>query len=157
MMLEVGQMAPDFSLRDQEGVRRSLADARGQWVVLYFYPRDDTSGCTKEACGFRDDLPRFEGLNAKVWGVSADDERSHQKFAAKFDLNFPLLVDPDKAMITAYGAWVEKSMYGKTYMGVPRITYLIDPSGKVAKVWAKVSPEKHPAEVAAALAEFQSA
>jgi thioredoxin-dependent peroxiredoxin len=156
-MLEVGQMAPDFSLLDQEGARRSLGEARGQWVVLYFYPRDDTSGCTKEACGFRDDLPRFEGLNAKVWGVSADDERSHQKFAAKFDLNFPLLVDPDKSMITAYGAWVEKSMYGKTYMGVPRITYLIDPEGKVAKVWAKVNAEEHPGEVAAVLAELQSA
>jgi thioredoxin-dependent peroxiredoxin len=156
MMLEVGQMAPDFSLLDHEGTRRSLSDVRGQWVVLYFYPRDDTSGCTKEACGFRDDLPRFEGLNASVWGVSADDERSHQKFASKFDLNFPLLVDPDKSMITAYGAWVEKSMYGKTYMGVPRITYLIDPEGRIAKVWPKVTPEEHPREVAVALAELQA-
>jgi thioredoxin-dependent peroxiredoxin len=122
---------------------------------LYFYPRDDTSGCTKEACGFRDDLPRFENLNANVWGVSADDERSHQKFAAKFDLNFPLLVDPDKSMITAYGAWVEKSMYGKTYMGVPRITYVIDPEGRIAKAWPKVNPEEHPGEVAEALDVLQ--
>jgi thioredoxin-dependent peroxiredoxin len=156
MMLEVGQMAPDFDLLDQEGTRRSLAGVRGQWVVLYFYPKDDTSGCTKEACGFRDDLPRFEGLNANVWGVSADDERSHQRFASKFDLNFPLLVDPDKSMITAYGAWVEKSMYGKTYMGVPRITYLIDPDGRIAKLWPKVSPEEHPGEVAEALAQLQA-
>jgi thioredoxin-dependent peroxiredoxin len=154
-MLEVGQKAPEFALLDQEGTVRSLAAARGRWVVLYFYPRDDTSGCTKEACGFRDDLPRFEGLNAHVWGVSADDERSHRKFAAKFDLNFPLLVDPDKSMIMAYGGWVEKSMYGKTYMGVPRITYLIDPEGRVAKAWAKVKPEEHPGEVAEALAELQ--
>lgn len=154
-MLEVGQMAPEFSLLDQDGAQRSLADARGKWVVLYFYPRDDTSGCTKEACGFRDDLPRFEGLNANVWGVSADDERSHQRFAAKFGLNFPLLVDPDKSMITAYGAWVEKSMYGKTYMGVPRITYLIDPEGRIAKAWGKVDPAEHPKEVASALAELQ--
>jgi thioredoxin-dependent peroxiredoxin len=154
-MLEVGQVAPDFSLHDQEGTPRSLSAARGSWVVVYFYPRDDTPGCTKEACSFRDGLPRFEELNAVVWGVSADDEGAHRKFASKFGLNFPLLVDLDKSMISAYGAWVEKSRYGKTYMGVPRITYLIDPAGKVARVWPKVSPEGHAEEVAAALAELQ--
>lgn len=155
-MLEVGQVAPDFRLLDQDGETRSLTDARGRWVVVYFYPKDDTPGCTKEACSFRDDLPRFEGLNALVWGVSADDERAHQKFVQKYDLNFPLLVDPDKTMLSAYGAWVEKSMYGKTYMGVARVTYLIDPEGRVARVWRKVSPEEHAAEVAAALAELQA-
>ena len=155
-MLEVGQIAPDFSLQDQEGHARSLADARGKWVVVYFYPRDDTPGCTKEACAFRDDLPRFEGLNALVWGVSADDAQAHQKFARKFDLNFPLLVDPDKSMLEAYGAWVEKSMYGKTYMGVQRITYLLDPEGKVARAWPKVKPDEHAEEVATALAELQA-
>jgi len=155
-MLEVGQIAPDFSLQDQEGAVRSLADARGRWVVVYFYPRDDTPGCTKEACAFRDDLPRFQGLNAVVWGVSADDAQAHQKFARKFDLNFPLLVDPDKAMLEAYGAWVEKSMYGKTYMGVQRITYLIDPEGKVARAWSKVKPDEHAEEVAAALVGLQA-
>ena len=155
-MLEVGQVAPDFRLLDQDGQVRSLMDARGRWVVVYFYPKDDTPGCTKEACSFRDDLPRFEGLNAVVWGVSADDERTHQKFAQKYDLNFPLLIDPDKAMLGAYGAWVEKSMYGKTYMGVPRITYLIDPEGRVARAWPKVKPEEHAAEVASALAELQA-
>ncbi len=155
-MLEVGQLAPDFSLQDQEGHVRSLTDARGRWVVVYFYPKDDTPGCTKEACAFRDDLPRFEGLNALVWGVSADDAMAHQKFARKFDLNFPLLVDPDKSMLEAYGAWAEKSMYGKTYMGVQRITYLIDPEGKVAKAWPKVKPDEHAEEVAAALAELQA-
>jgi peroxiredoxin Q/BCP len=155
-MLEVGQIAPEFSLHDQEGQTRSLADARGRWVIVYFYPKDDTPGCTKEACAFRDDLPRFEGLNAIVWGVSADDEKAHRKFAEKYDLNFPLLVDPDKAVLEAYGAWVEKSMYGKRYMGVQRITYLIDPEGKVAKAWPKVKPEEHAEEVAAALAELQA-
>ncbi len=155
-MLEVGQIAPDFSLQDQEGGVRSLADARGRWVVVFFYPRDDTPGCTKEACAFRDDLPRFQGLNALVWGVSADDAQAHQKFARKFDLNFPLLVDPDKSMLEAYGAWVEKSMVGKTYMGVQRITYLIDPEGKVARAWPKVKPDEHAEEVAAALAELQA-
>jgi len=155
-MLEVGQIAPDFSLQDQEGQTRSLADARGRWVVVYFYPKDDTPGCTKEACAFRDGLPRFEGLNAVVWGVSADDEKAHRKFADKFGLNFPLLVDPDKSMLEAYGAWVEKSMYGKRYMGVQRITYLIDPEGKVARVWPKVKPEEHAEEVATALAELRA-
>ena len=155
-MLEVGQIAPEFSLHDQEGKTRSLADTRGRWVVVYFYPKDDTPGCTKEACAFRDDLPRFEGLNAVVWGVSADDGKAHRKFAEKYDLNFPLLVDPDKAVLEAYGAWVEKSMYGKRYMGVQRITYLIDPEGKVARAWPKVKPEEHAEEVATALAELQA-
>jgi len=155
-MLDVGQAAPDFRLMDQDGQTRSLSGVRGQWVVVFFYPKDDTPGCTKEACAFRDALPRFEGLNAVVWGVSANNERDHQKFARKYDLNFPLLVDPDRAMIEAYGAWTEKSMYGKTYMGVPRITYVIDPEGRVAKVWPKVSPEEHAAEVAEALAQLQA-
>lgn len=155
-MLEVGQLAPEFRLQDQDGLTRSLSDARGRWVVVYFYPKDDTPGCTKEACSFRDDLPRFEGLNAWVWGVSADDEQAHRKFARKYELNFPLLVDPGKEMLGAYGAWVEKSMYGKTYMGVARITYLIDPEGRVARVWPKVKPEEHAAEVAAALEELRA-
>ena len=155
-MLEVGQIAPDFSLHDQDGQVRSLADARGRWVVVYFYPRDDTPGCTKEACAFRDGLPRFDGLNAVVWGVSADDEKAHRKFAAKLELNFPLLVDPDKGMLEAYGAWVEKSLYGKRYMGVQRITYLIDPDGKVARAWPKVKPEEHAEEVAVVLAELRA-
>lgn len=155
-MLEVGQSAPDFSLADHEGIPRSLAAARGQWVVVYFYPRDDTPGCTKEACSFRDQRPTFDGLNALIWGVSGDDAGAHQKFVAKFDLNFPLLVDPDRQVLERYGAWVEKSMYGKKSMGVARITYLIDPEGKVAHVWPKVSPEEHPAEVAAVLASLQA-
>lgn len=154
-MLEVGQVAPPFSLVDQDGTARSLADAGGKWLVLYFYPKDDTPGCTKEACAFRDGLPRFEGLDAVVWGVSANDAKDHRKFADKYDLNFPLLVDPDKSMLETYGAWAEKSMYGKTYMGVLRITYLIDPQGHVARVWPKVKPEEHADEVAAALEELR--
>lgn len=154
-MLEVGQKAPTFSLVDQDGNTRALEDALGKWLVLYFYPKDDTPGCTKEACSFRDDLPRFEGLDAMVWGVSADDAKAHRKFADKYDLNFPLLVDPDKAVLEAYGAWVQKSMYGKTYMGVPRITYLIAPDGSVAHVWPKVRPEEHAVDVAATLAQLR--
>ena len=155
-MLEVGQTAPAFTLVDQDGTSRSLADARGKWLVLYFYPKDDTPGCTKEACSFRDGLPRFEDLDAVVWGVSADDVKAHRKFADKYDLNFPLLVDPEKDMLEAYGAWTEKSMYGKTYMGVPRITYVIDPAGTVARVWPKVKPDEHADEVAAALEELRA-
>jgi thioredoxin-dependent peroxiredoxin len=150
-VLEVGQIAPEFALVDQDGISRSLADAQGKWLVLFFYPRDDTAGCTKEACAFRDGLPRFEGLDAVVWGVSADDAKSHRKFVDKYGLNFPLLVDPEKQVLEGYGAWVEKRMYGKTYMGVQRITYLIDPKGVVAYVWPKVQPEAHADEVAAAL------
>ena len=155
-MLEVGQAAPEFTLVDQDGTARSLADARGKWLVLYFYPKDDTPGCTKEACSFRDGLPRFEGLDAVVWGVSADDAKAHRKFAEKYELNFPLLVDPEKDVLQSYGAWVEKSMYGKTYMGVQRVTYVIDPAGKVARVWPKVKPEAHADEVAAALEELRA-
>ena len=154
-MLEVGQSAPAFTLVDQDGASRSLADANGKWLVLYFYPKDDTPGCTKEACAFRDGLPRFEGLDAVVWGVSADDAKAHRKFADKYELNFPLLIDPEKGMLEAYGAWIEKSMYGKAYMGVQRITYLIDPAGAVARVWPKVKPEEHADEVAAALEEIR--
>jgi peroxiredoxin Q/BCP len=156
-MIEVGQMAPSFSLSDQDGEVRSLEGARGGWVVLFFYPKDDTPGCTKEACGFRDALPHFGQLGAHIWGISADDASAHQKFARKFELNYPLLVDPDKQALEAYGAWVEKSMYGKKYMGVQRMTVLVDPEGKVARVWPKVSPEGHAEEVEAALRDLKGA
>ena len=151
-MIDVGDAAPAFALEDQDGHVHRLADYAGRWVVLYFYPKDDTSGCTKEACSFRDRLPELQGLDAVVLGLSADDRASHKKFVDKYDLNFPLLVDPDKATLEAYDAYGEKSMYGRTYMGVKRVTYLIDPSGKVAKVWPKVSPEGHADEVREALA-----
>lgn len=150
-MLEVGQIAPDFSLKDQTGTPRSLADARGRWLVLYFYPKDDTPGCTTEACSFRDALPRFEGLDALVWGVSADDEAAHEAFSQKYDLNFPLLVDPDQSMLTAYDTWGERQFAGNRYMGVSRTTYLIDPEGRIAHVWTQVNPEVHVEEVAEVL------
>ena len=153
-MLEVGTPAPDFTLEDQSGSSHTLSEQRGKWVVVYFYPKDDTPGCTKEACSFRDALPRFQDIGAMVYGVSADDRGSHEKFARKYDLNFPLLVDPEKHVLNAYGAYGEKSMYGKKYMGVLRVTYLVDPEGKVARVWPKVKPEDHADEVRAAIAEL---
>lgn len=153
-MLEVGTPAPDFTLEDQSGSSHTLSVQRGKWVVVYFYPKDDTPGCTKEACSFRDALPRFQDIGAMVYGVSADDRGSHEKFARKYDLNFPLLVDPEKHVLNAYGAYGEKSMYGKKYMGVLRVTYLVDPEGKVARVWPKVKPEDHADEVRAAIAEL---
>ena len=156
-MLDVGDTAPDFSLEDQKGETHRLADARGSWVVLYFYPRDDTPGCTKEACSFRDDYDTFTDRGAVVFGMSADDRASHAKFAAKYDLPFPLLVDPDKATLEAYGAYGEKKMYGKTYMGVKRITYLIDPEGEIAHVWTKVKTDTHAGDVREVLEEKQAA
>ncbi len=155
-MLEVGNPAPAFELQDQDGKIHRLDDYRGQWLVVYFYPKDDTPGCTKEACGFRDASADLTARNAAVLGVSADDAAAHQKFAGKHDLNFPLLVDPEKQMLEAYGAWGEKQMYGKRYMGVNRITYIIDPEGRVAKAWPKVKADGHAEEVRAALGELQA-
>ncbi len=128
-----------------------MADYRGRWVVLYFYPKDDTPGCTKEACAFRDAHAELEALGAVVLGVSADDVQSHRRFAEKHGLNFPLLADPEKTVIRAYGAWGRKNLYGRVYEGVMRYTFLIDPEGRVARVWKKVKPEAHAREVAEAL------
>ena len=150
-MLEVGDQAPAFELQDQDGTTHSLEGYRGRWLVLYFYPKDDTPGCTKEACGFRDASDGLAALDAAVIGVSADDAAAHRKFAQKYELNFPLLVDPEKSVLEGYGAWTEKQMYGKRYMGVARITYLIDPDGRIAQVWPKVKAEGHADEVRAAL------
>jgi len=146
-----GTLATDFALPDQEGRVHRLSDYRGRWVVLYFYPKDDTPGCTKEACGFRDRMGDLQALGAVVLGVSADDVESHKRFAEKYGLNFPLLADPERQAILAYGAWGKKNLYGKEYEGVLRQTFLIDPEGRIAKVWRKVSPEEHPEEVAEAL------
>jgi len=146
-LIEPGKKAPAFSLKDQDGQTHSLSDYEGRPVVLYFYPKDDTPGCTVEACAFRDNLPKFKPGKAAIFGVSILDEKSKAKFAAKFDLNFPLLADADHAVAEKYGAWQERSMYGKKYMGVARVTYLIGPDGKVAKRWDKVKPEGHAEEV----------
>ena len=152
-MLDAGSEAPDFELEDQNGTRHRLSGYRGRWVVLYFYPKDDTPGCTKEACGFRDNLDALGDLNAAVLGVSADDRESHARFAQKFALTFPLLVDPDKSVLEAYDAYGDKNLYGKIVKGVKRVTYLIAPDGKVARVWAKVKAAEHAEEVRQALAE----
>ncbi|WP_234554151.1 thioredoxin-dependent thiol peroxidase [Thermus caliditerrae] len=149
--MEAGSLAPDFALPDQDGRLHRLADYRGRWVVLYFYPKDDTPGCTKEACGFRDRMGDLQDLGAVVLGVSADGVESHKRFAEKYGLNFPLLADPERQAILAYGAWGKKKLYGKEYEGVLRQTFLIDPEGRIVKVWRKVSPEGHAEEVAEAL------
>ena len=146
-MIEPGKKAPAFTLKDQDGTPHKLSDYAGRPVVLYFYPKDDTPGCTAEACAFRDNLPRFKTDNAQVLGVSILDEHSKAKFAQKYDLNFPLLADADHAVAEKYGVWQEKSRYGRTYMGIARTTYLIDGEGKVAKRWDNVKVDGHAEEV----------
>jgi len=142
-MIEVGSTAPDFTLPSDEGGHVKLADLRGKRVVLYFYPKDDTPGCTTQACDFRDALPTFEGVDAVVLGVSADSVESHRKFREKYELNFPLLADEAHEVADAYGVWKEKSMYGRKFMGIERSTFLIDEKGRVAGVWRKVKPAGH--------------
>ena len=150
-MLEVGDKAPAFRAKDQEGKTVSLADFKGKKVVLYFYPKDDTPGCTKEACSFRDGWSKYRKRGVAVLGVSTDDEKSHRKFAEKFSLPFPLLADPEKRIVTDYGVWGEKSMYGRKYMGTHRVTYVIDEKGKIAAVWPKVKPDGHADEILEAI------
>ena len=145
--IEVGRAAPAFSLKNQQGKTHRLSDHRGKWVVLYFYPKDNTSGCTRQACQFRDELARFKRSGAVVIGVSPDGEASHRGFADKFKLRFDLLADEDKKVLEKYGVWQQKSMYGRKYMGVVRSTYLIDPMGKVAHRWLKVKVPGHAREV----------
>ena len=146
-LLEVGAKAPDFKTVDQNGKKISLSDYKGKRVVLYFYPKDDTPGCTKEACAFRDNFPDFRKLKVDILGVSVDDEKSHKKFADKYELPFTLLVDTDKKIVESYGVWGEKSLYGKKYMGTNRVTYLIDETGHISAVYPKVKPESHVEEL----------
>jgi peroxiredoxin Q/BCP len=150
-LIDEGKKAPAFSLKDQDGETHSLKDYAGRPLVLYFYPKDDTPGCTTEACNFRDALPDFSKVKATVLGISVLGTDSKAKFAKKHHLNFPLLADEDHAVAEKYGAWQEKSMYGRKYMGVARITYLIDRDGTVAKRWDKVSVGSHADEVLAAV------
>ena len=150
-MLQAGDTAPAFSLSSDSGKTVSSASLKGQRYLLYFYPKDDTPGCTKEACAFRDNLPAFEKLGVPVFGLSADDEKSHARFVKKYGLNFPLLSDPGHELLEAYGAWVEKNMYGRKYFGVQRSTFVIDGHGKIEQVWPKVSPEGHAEAVMAYL------
>jgi peroxiredoxin Q/BCP len=149
--LKVGQKAPDFTLSDDNGQKVKLSDYKGKKVVLYFYPKDDTPGCTTEACNFRDGFSEIKARGAIVLGVSADSVESHKKFKKKFELNFPLLADPDKKMIESYGVWKEKSMYGKKYMGIERTTFVIDPQGKISHIFPKVKVAEHFDEVVEAL------
>lgn len=144
-----GKKAPEFSLPGSDGKTHALKDYRGRTVVLYFYPKDDTPGCTVEACAFRDANDDLAALGATVWGISPQDARSHARFRSKFSLSFPLLVDTDHAVADAYGTWVEKNRYGRTYWGNARRTFLVDPEGRVARVWEKVTPEGHADEVLA--------
>ena len=150
-LVDSGKKAPAFSLKDQDGKTRRLADYAGRPVVLYFYPKDDTPGCTKEACAFRDNLPRFKPSKAVVLGVSILDEASKARFAEKYDLPFPLLADPDHSVAEKFGVWQKRSLYGRTYMGIARTTYLIGPDGKVAKRWDNVKVDGHAEAVLDAL------
>ncbi len=169
-LIDAGQPAPSFSLPDADNAMHALKDFRGAPVVLYFYPKDDTSGCTKQACGFRDARPDFDSIGVTVLGVSPDDSASHERFTDKFDLNFTLLADvpvkskdagaKDKgtpAVCDAYGVWQQKSMYGKSYMGVVRTTYLIDAQGTIAQRWDRVKVDGHVDEVLAAVKALRTA
>ena len=146
-MLQEGTKAPAFSAQDQTGNTHTLADYKGKWLLLYFYPKDDTPGCTKEACTIRDAYSSFSDTGLAVLGVSKDTVASHEKFAKKYDLPFPILADPDKQIIKAYEALGTKSMFGKTYEGTLRISYLINPEGIIAKAYEKVKPAEHAGEV----------
>jgi thioredoxin-dependent peroxiredoxin len=154
--VEEGKKAPAFTLQADDGSKVKLADLKGEPVVVYFYPRDDTPGCTKEACAFRDRTSELKKLGAHVLGISTDTVESHVKFRDKFDLNFPLLADVDHKVAEKYGAWREKNMYGKKSMGIARSTFLIDADGKVAKVWKRVQVDGHDEQVLAALRELPS-
>lgn len=146
-MIEIGRKAPDFSLPDQDGKTHRLSDYIGKPVVLYFYPKDDTPGCAKEACSFRDNFAEFKKAGIEVLGVSTDDGQTHTKFREKYHLPFTLLSDIDKEVVEKYGVWVEKQNYGKKYWGAARTTFLIDPEGRVVHIFDKVKPEDHASEV----------
>jgi peroxiredoxin Q/BCP len=152
----VGDAAPPVALPDETGTIYDLAGQRGRWTILYFYPKDDTPGCTVEACEFRDANETIVERGADVWGISPQGATSKRKFREKFGLPFTLLADEDHAASEAYGSWVEKQNYGRTYMGTARRTFLVDPDGRIARTWPKVTPEGHAAEVMAALDELQT-
>ena len=154
MALVVGDKAPAFKLKNQDGELISLSDLKEKPVVLYFYPKEDTPGCTKEACNFRDEFPKFGKMKAEIIGISADSIESHKKFAEKYKLPFNLLSDEKKEVIEKYGVWQQKSMYGKKYMGIVRTTFIIDSSGKIRKIFPKVKVDEHNKEVIEALKEL---
>jgi len=149
--LKVGDKAPDFNVSTDAGQKVKLSDFKGKKIVLYFYPKDDTPGCTKEACAFRDGISEIKDRGAVVLGVSTDSVDSHKKFSSKFDLNFPLLADTDKKIVEAYGVWKEKINYGKKYMGIERTTFIINKEGKISHIFPKVKVDEHYDEVIDAL------
>ncbi|QHL89604.1 redoxin domain-containing protein [Sphingomonas changnyeongensis] len=149
-MVQVGDMAPEAAFEAMDGAQTTLAAWRGRKLVLYFYPKDDTPGCTKEAQAFSELAAAFDAAGTAILGVSKDSAKKHQSFTAKYGLSFPLATDTDNALLEAFGAWVEKSMYGKTYMGIDRSTFLIDAEGRIARIWRKVKVPGHAAEVLAA-------
>ena len=153
LKLREGDPAPDFTAPTSGGGTASLSGFKGKHVVLYFYPRDDTPGCTKEACGFRDAYDDFRKVGAVILGVSTDPVKSHEKFINKFKLPFTLVADEDKSIVEKYGVWGQKSFMGRKYMGIHRVTFLIDPKGRIKKIWPSVKPEAHAAEVLAAIKE----
>lgn len=153
--LKIGSAAPAINLPDQDGTKHKLSDYKGQWVLIYFYPKDDTSGCTTEACGIRDSFPRFNKLKAKVFGISADSVASHKKFATKYKLPFTLLADEDKVVVQKYGVYGEKSMYGRKYFGINRTSFLVDPNGKIMRIYEKVKPAVHSTQVLADIEQLQ--
>ncbi len=155
MKLKLKQKAPMFSLPDQDGEKHALKDYLGQWVLLYFYPKDDTAGCTKEACMIQESLPDFKKLKIAVLGVSIDSVKSHRKFADKYGLKFTLLSDEDKKVVRQYGVWAKKKFMGREYMGTLRNSYLIDSKGRIVKIYEKVTPEKHVEEVLRDLKELR--
>lgn len=147
MKIAVGSTAPDFTLNDQNGVAHTLSQYRGKWVLIYFYPKDDTPGCTTEACSLRDNFPAFKKLDCVVLGISKDSTASHDTFAKKFNLPFTLLADEDKKVNEMYGVWQEKNMMGRKYMGTVRWSFLIDPKGSIKKIFENVKPAEHAEEV----------
>ncbi|MEY2428814.1 MAG: thioredoxin-dependent peroxiredoxin [Verrucomicrobiota bacterium] len=151
LKLKEGDKAPDFTAMTNDGGKVSLSDLKGKPVVLYFYPRDDTPGCTKEACAFRDEFASFKKKGAVVLGVSTDSGKSHDKFAAKYKLPFTLVADEDKRIVEDYGVWGQKSFMGRKYMGTHRVTFLIDPDGRIKKIWTDVKPAEHAKEILEAL------
>lgn len=154
MTLKIGKKAPTITLPDQTGTTRELKDYLGKWVLIYFYPKDDTPGCTTEACGLRDNFPKFQKLNAVVLGISVDPAKKHKKFATKYKLPFTLLADEQKIVVEKYGVWAEKSMYGRKYMGTLRTSFLVNPKGIIVKIYENVKPANHADEVLADLRTF---
>jgi len=154
-MLKTGDVIPKFSLPDQDGKVHDISDYKGRWLVIYFYPKDMTSGCTTEACNFQESLPDFDSIDALIFGISKDSVKSHKKFAEKYNLQFTLLSDENSDVCEQFGVWQKKSMYGKEYMGIARTTFLINPEGQVAKVYPKVKVKEHHKEILSDLNELK--